>query len=611
MKQFVKYMLASTVGTVIGFVLMFFVAGFIIAGAIGSAMMMASNVEKKVKVEDNSVLVINMSERVVERKERSPFDNIEIEGFDADKSIELDDLIHAIEAAKTDDRIKGIHLKGAVFAGRYATLEAVRDAILDFKESGKFVIAYSEVYSHGAYYLASVADEIYLFKEGLLELNGLSFQNAYFKNTLDKIGVEAVILKGPDNKYKSAVEPFARESMSDASKEQSQRLIDLLWGRIVDGIGKERNIAPEEINRIADELELKESEDAVRLGLIDGAIYYDELLANLRGKLELEDGDDIESIKVSKYAKVDHKVSDKEEIKEGDKEKSWELQDQIAVIYAVGGIESGKGDEETIGSETVAKAIREAREDEDVKAIVMRVNSPGGSALASDVIWREVTLAREAKPFIVSFGDLAASGGYYISTHAHRIFASPSTITGSIGVFGLIPDARELLTDKMGITFDGVKTNKHADFGSLKRGFDEEEMIWFNHLITDTYDEFVQRVADGRGMTVEEVDSIARGRVWLGDDAIKLGLVDEFGGLDDAINYAAKEAGLEKYDLRELPEQDDPFESFIKDLTGDARMTVAEWVLGEGEEVALLKQLEEVKKMQGVQARMMIDLKVD
>lgn len=610
MKQFVKYMLASTAGTVIAFIMMFFVMGLIVAGMISSAVMMASNVEKKVKVEENSVLVINMAERIVERKEPNPFEDLEIDGFDSEKSIELDDLLDAIEAAKTDDRIKGIHLKGAMFSGRFATLEAVRDAIIDFKESGKFVVAYNEVYSHGAYYLASAADEVYLFKEGLLELHGLSSQTPFFKNMLDKIGVETIVLRGPDNKYKSAVEPFFREDMSEASKEQTQRIIDVLWGHMVDGISETRGVTAEEINRIANNMELKESEDAVDLGLVDGAIYYDELLANLRGKLELEEGDDIESIKVSKYAKVDHKAGGEDD-EDSEKEKSWELQDEIAVIYAVGGIESGEGDEETIGSETVSKAIREAREDEDVKAIVMRVNSPGGSALASDVIWREVTLAKEVKPFIVSFGDVAASGGYYISTHADRIFASPSTITGSIGVFGLIPDARELITDKMGITFDGVKTNDHADLGSMKRGFSEEEMMWFDHLITDTYEEFVARVAEGRGMTVEDVDSIARGRVWIGEDALSIGLIDEYGGLDEAIAYAAEQAGLEKYDLRELPEKEDPLKSFLKDLSGDARMTVAEWVLGDGEELELLQQVQEVKEMKGVQARMMFDLAVD
>jgi protease-4 len=291
-----------------------------------------------------------------------------------------------------------------------------------------------------------------------------------------------------------------------------------------------------------------------------------------------------------------------------DDDKSWELKDEIAVIYAVGGIDSGEGDEENIGSETTAKAIREARLDEDVKAIVLRVNSPGGSALASDVIWRETILAKDAKPFIVSFGDVAASGGYYISAAADRIFAMPNTITGSIGAFGLLPDLRGFVTDKMGFTFDGVSTNRFSDFGSLSRDMAPEEMAYLEGYLFQVYQEFVQKVADGRGTSFEQIDSIGKGRVWTGHDALKVGLVDELGGLEEAIAYAAEAAKIEKYDIKELPQKTDPFEAFLKDLGANAKLKVGTWVLGD--EVMYLKKIEEIKSMQGVQARMLYEIHI-
>lgn len=604
MKQFIKYLLASTMGTVLGFVLIFILAGIVIAGIVGSAMMMARGGDEKVKVKENSVLVVDLGKRIVERTQPTPFDNLDFDGFEGEDRIELSDFLEAIESAKTDDRIKGIYLKGKTFNGRFSTMEHVRNALEDFKSSGKFIVAYDELYTQGAYYVSSVADELYIFKEGVVEVKGLSAEYPFFKRMMDKLGIEATVIKGPDNIYKSAVEPFDREDMSEANEEQMKRILDVLWGHMAEGISASRDIPVEKINEIADELLIRNTEDAVELGLFDGIAYYDEIIANLKGKLNVEADKDIETIALEKYAKADHKRSEEGE------ERSWELQDQVAVIYAVGSIESGEGDEDRIGSETLSKAIREAREDEDVKAIVMRVNSPGGSSLASEVIWREAQLASEAKPFIVSFGDVAASGGYYISTPADRIFAMPGTITGSIGVFGIIPDVRGLLTEKFGITFDNVKTNKHADFASLTRGFDDAEMALLNDYVTEVYTEFVEKVAEGRGMTFEQVDSLARGRVWAGTDALALGLVDEVGGLEDAVAYAAKQAGLEKYDILELPEKEDPFEAFIKDLKGDARSMVTTWMLTE-DEARWLEQMQQVKEMDGMQMRMLYDFRVN
>ncbi|MEZ4720633.1 MAG: signal peptide peptidase SppA [Flavobacteriales bacterium] len=603
MKQFFKFMFASTLGTIIGLTFMFFISGMIIAGIIGSAIMMAGKSEKKEKIKSNSVLVVDLEDQIVERTAPSPFENIEFEGFDDERGMELRTFLKALKDAKNDERIKGIYLKGSFFNGSMATVDEVRNALIDFQDSGKFVLAYNEVYTQGAYYIATAASELYMFQEGLIEVHGLGSEVAYFKNTMEKLGVKAVAIKGPDNKFKSAIEPFTREDMSPENREQIQRIVDVLWSKMSAEIAESRNMSLQDLNSIVDELKIRKPEDAVDLGLVDGLAYYDEILANLRGKLGLEEDDDIDIVEIEDYARADHKLDEND-----DDEKSWELKDEIALIYAIGGIGSGEGDHENIGSETLAKAIRQAREDDDVKAIVMRVVSPGGSALASDVIWREAKLAAEEKPFIVSMGSVAASGGYYISTHADRIFASPNTITGSIGVFGLIPDVRGLVTDKMGITFDGVKTNKHSDFGSMKRGFDEAEMALFNDYVTETYEEFIGRVAEGRGMSIEMVDSIGRGRVWVGTDALEIGLIDELGSLDDAIAYAAAQAELNDYDLIELPKKKNPWEEFFEDFSVDAKATVGEWVFGE--EYKWVKQIETVKQMEGVQARIPFVLEV-
>ena len=602
MKQFLKYFFASTLGTVVGFVLIIFLSGLILAGIIGSAIM-AGKSDSEVKVKSNSVLVIDLSETIVERTPENPFENIQIEGLGGSNGLELSDFIMALDAAAKDSNIKGILIRGAYFSGGMATMQTVRDHIVQFKDSSnKFVIAYEEAYTQGAYYVASASDEVYMFQEGALDFRGLRTEIAFLKGTMDKLGIDATIIKGPDNIYKSAVEPFYRENMSEPNKLQIQRIIDNVWGEMLSDIGASRGISVDEFNRIADEMAIKKPEDAKSLGLIDDLVYYDQIQSNLRGKLGIEEDDDIEAISIAKYSKVARR-----NIKKND-DKSWELKDEVAVIYAIGGINSGEGDEENIGSETLAKAIREARLDEDVKAIVLRVNSPGGSALASDVIWRETVLAGEAKPFVVSFGDVAASGGYYISANADRIFAMPNTITGSIGAFGIIPNLRGFFNDKLGMTFDGVKTNKHADFGSLARDFDEAEISLLNGYLEQIYTEFVQKVADGRGTSYEMIDSIGRGRVWTGGDALENGLVDEIGGLEDAIAYAAEMAELSDYDILELPKKSDPFEKFMKDFGGSMKAQVVEWVLGD--EVKWLKKIDEIKKMEGIQSRMLYDIRV-
>ncbi|MEX2596508.1 MAG: signal peptide peptidase SppA [Salibacteraceae bacterium] len=603
MKQFLKYFFASTLGTIVGFVMVILISGIVLAGIIGSAVMMAGKSGKDVKVKANSILVIDLTTGFRERTIPNPFENFEFDGFDMENGIELNDFVNALQVAAKDSSIDGIMIKGAYFNGGMATMQTVRDHLTTFKDSSdKFILAYEEAYTQGAYYVASVADELYMFHEGMIDFKGLSSQIAFFTGAMEKLGIDATILKGPDNIYKSAVEPFYRKDMSEPNKEQISRIIENLWNDMLVDLSEARSVSVDDLNSIADDMSIRKPEDAVGLKLIDGLAYYDEILSNLRGKLGIDEDDDIESISIEDYAKVANKKRRKKE------DKSWELKDEIAVIYAIGAIGSGEGDEENIGSETTARVIREARLDEDIKAIVLRVNSPGGSALASDVIWRETVLAGEAKPFIVSFGDVAASGGYYISANAHRIFAMPNTITGSIGAFGLIPNVQSFMNDKLGITFDGVKTNKHADFGSLARSFDEAELDLLNGYLTQVYTEFVDKVAEGRGMSYEQVDSIGRGRVWTGGDALEIGLVDEIGGLQDAIEYAAQQAELEDYQIKELPEKDDPFEKFFKEMTGSSKAWVASWVLGD--EAHLIKQIHEMRNMEGVQMRMLYDIKV-
>ena len=603
MKQFLKYLFASTLGTMVGFVLIIFLGGIILTGIIGSAVMMAGK-EKISKVEPKSVLLIDLSNEIAERTPPNPFEQFHIEGLDGQNGIELRDYLAALKEAQTDTNIRGVLIRGSYFNGGLSTMQTVRDHLQQFKDSsGKFVMAYEEMMTQGAYYVSSVADETYIFQEGGLDFRGLRSEVPFFKGAMEKLNIDATIIKGPNNIYKSAVGPFSRKDMSEPNKEQVTRILNNVWAEMLADISESRGISNAELNAIADELSLKKPEDAVSHKLVDGLAYYDEIQAKLRTKLGLEEDDEIESISIETYARSMHSP-----LKMDDK-KSWDQKSEIAVVYAVGGISSGKGDEQNIGSETLAKAIREARLDEDVKAIVMRVNSPGGSALASEVIWRETILAGEAKPFIVSFGDVAASGGYYISTHADRIFAQPTTITGSIGAFGLIPNMRGFFNENLGITFDGVKTNKHADFGSLSRDFDEAELGLLEGYLEQVYTEFVAKVAEGRGTTYAVIDSIGRGRVWTGSDALNIGLVDEIGDLGAAISYAAEAAELKDYDIIEMPKKRDPFESFMSDLTGSTKAVVAGWVLGE-QEMEMWSKIEEMRKMDGIQARMLYDFKI-
>ena len=503
--------------------------------------------KKPFKVNENGILHIKLDETISE---------VSFADFDPNspelikKQLGIKELKNGLKEASADDNIKGILLNIDNISSGIASLEEIRNSLLDFKEnSGKFIYSYSETYSQGAYYLSSVADEIYLYPTGMLDFRGLGTELMFFKGSLDKLGVEMQIIRGSNNKFKSAVEPFIYKQMSDANREQIMLLLNSIWSNMLTNIKASRNISLEEMNEIADSVYVRNAKSSVDYQLVDKLLYEDELFSILKKETQTPEDEELNLVPFSKYC------SSKSRLK---KLKFSELSEtgNIAVVYAVGDIVSGEGKRTQIGSDKIAGAVRDARLDEDIKAIVLRVNSPGGSALASDVIWREVILAKEAKPVIVSMGDLAASGGYYISCAADRIFSQPNTITGSIGVFGMIPNIGPMMEDKLGITFDRAETNSHSVL-SLSKALSEKEKTIIQKEVDDIYNDFISKVAKGRdGLKVEDVDEIGQGRVWSGTDALRIGLVDEMGGIEDAIGYAAKKAGIEKSEIKTktLPE---------------------------------------------------------
>ncbi len=588
MKQFFKFVLASAVGLVLGIFLLF----AIIAG-IGSSL----GSKGEVTVNDNSVLHMKLDSEIKERGIEKPFD-IDPSTFKPKSSIGLNDILASLEKAADDDRIKGIYIDVTNVPAGMATVEEIRNGIIRFKESGKWVVAYSEIYTQKAYYVASVADEIWLNPQGMVEWKGLGSQVMFLKNMFEKLELEPQIIRY--GKFKSAVEPLMLEKMSDANRLQTMTYMNTLWEKMLEGIAESRGKTTTELNNMAQAASIRKATHALENGLVDNLVYKDEVLSNLRERLGLEKEDDkIEFIALSSYK--DAKI-DKKEDASGSK-------DRIAVIYAVGGIDMGEGDDESIGSETISKEIRKARLDDKVKAIVLRINSGGGSALASDIIWRETILAKEKKPFIVSFGDVAASGGYYIACAADTIVAQPNTITGSIGVFGVLFNAQKMLQNKFGINVDTVKTNQFADLGGPLRPLTDVEREIIQEGVNDIYFDFIGKVAEGRRMTTDQVDSIGQGRVWSGTDALRIGLVDVLGGIGEAIDIAAAKAGLDDYRVVEMPEAKDPMEQLLKQLKGGGQEALLEARLGNY--YRYLKDVEGMMNMQGVQARMPYTIYID
>lgn len=590
--KFSKVLLAAFLGTLIALLVVFFVkVGFVAALISGS-----SSTEEITTLKPNSVLYMKLDYSIPDRTSDNPFGSIDFNTMETIESTGLNEILRNIENAKTDQNIKGIYLELSSIPTSMATLQELRDKLLEFKESGKFIVCYGESLSQSAYYVASVADSIYLNPQGMLDLHGMASQITFYKNLLEKLDIEMQIVRGPNNRFKSAVEPYFLDKMSEANREQMEKLLGTIWGQILTDISTSRGISVDKLNEIADNLELMtDAQKALDYKLVDQLYYKDQVLDELK-KLT-GGGEKVNAINNANYAKSF-------KVKRSGK-------DKVAVIYASGQIFDGKGNEENIYSENLSKTIRKVREDKDVKAVVLRVNSPGGSAVASAIIGRELDLTKEVKPVIVSMGNYAASGGYWISAKADYIFADPTTLTGSIGVFGTFPNMKGFLNDKIGLTFDVVKTNENADFGTVTQPLTEFQYAKLQENVVKTYDEFTKRVAEGRGLRQTYVDSIGQGRVWAGADAIGLGLVDQLGDMEDAIAYAAEKAGLgDNYKVTEMPEQKDFFTRLVESINGtdelDAAMKQKMGVYYE-----YLQGLENLQKNTGIQARMPFDMIIE
>jgi len=588
MKEFFKFVFAS----MIGFILSFFLV-FILLIALVVAMVSTAGSDGKVSATSNSIMHISLDYPIKERTDKNPFSEFSFMGFDNKKTLGLNEILVSLEEAKNDDHIEGIYLDVSSLAAGFATIEEIRNALIDFKKSGKFILAYSEVYTQGAYYLASVADKVYLNPEGMIDFRGLSSEMMFFKGSLEKLEIEAQIIKV--GTYKSAVEPFILDKMSEPNRLQVNSFLGSMYDHFLTEISKSRKIPKSTLFSLADSAKVRNPKDALVYKMIDGLKYKDEVLDELKSRTGTDKKKDLKSVSIEEYAPAPD-------------ENKASASDRIALIYANGDIISGEGNDESIGSDRISRAIRKARMDTKVKAIVLRVNSPGGSALASDVIWREMVLAKKSKPVIVSMGDVAASGGYYIACAADSIFAQPNTITGSIGVFGIIPNMQNFFKNKLGITFDGVKTGKFADLGTVSRPLTDAERMIFQQEVNRTYSTFTQKVADGRKKSQAYIDSIGQGRVWSGTEALQNGLVDRLGDIDDAIASAAKKAKITDYKLVSYPDQVDPFKSLFEHSGDKVKTYFMKQEMGD--QFIYYEQMKSAINLSGVQARMPYNIQV-
>ena len=574
MKSFLKNILTTIIGIISSIIVMILlIIGFV---AIISS-------EDEVKVKENSILKIDLANTsVVERSSENPFDGLSLSG-DVASTIELKQVLDNIEKAKLDDNIKAIYINTSYVSAGISQIEEIRNKLLEFKQIGKPIIAYSEVYNQAAYYLSSVANKVYLNPEGVVELKGLSAGFIFYKGLLEKLDIEVQIIR--HGKFKSAVEPFMLDKMSDANREQMQLLLNSFADNLFDSLASQRGMTLSDIHNHANNLSLENAKSCLDLHYVDALLYQDQVDDSL---LVISKSEKLNFISLNKYSNV--KVEKKEISR-----------NKIAIIYATGEINSGEGDEKSIGSETTAKAIKTAREDKNVKAIVLRVNSPGGSALASDVIWRETVLAKEEKPLIVSMGDYAASGGYYIACAADSIVANPTTLTGSIGVFGMIPNLQKLYKNKLGISIDTVNTNKHADMG-MNRALTKFEEDKIQKSVVDIYTTFITHVGEGRNMSTTAVDEIGQGRVWTGYDAKDIGLIDTYGGLEKAIEIAVYLAEIEDYRIISLPKKKDPFAELAQKFGGET--SISDLVMLKlGLKTELTNPIENLLKRDKIQAR--------
>jgi len=588
MKQFFKFVFATIVGIILSTVILVIIVLGLIAGIVAGAS------EKSVDVASNSVLRIALSNPINERTPDNPFAGLSFLGFDDNKVIGLNDILANIKKAKTDNNIKGIFLDESYMMGGQATTEEVRNALIDFKKSGKFIVAYSEIYTQSFYYLASVADKVYMNPKGIFDFHGFSSQIMFYKGALDKLGIDMQIIKV--GTYKSAVEPYFLTKMSDANRMQVNSYLGSLYDHFLTGISTSRHVNKDSLFNIANNMLVQNPEDAVKYKLIDGLKYKDELLDELKHRTGADKKKNLKSVNIADYTKANGSDDDKDTTSNS----------RIAVVYAAGEINGGDGDDNSIGSEKISKTLRQICLDDKVKAVVLRVNSPGGSSLASDVIWREVMLTKKVKPVIVSMGDYAASGGYYIACAADSIYAEPNTITGSIGIFAMLPNLQKFFNDKLGLTFDGVKTGKFADLGDVSRPLTPEERLILQNQVNRGYDTFTKAVAAGRHKSQAYINSIGQGRVWTGTQAIKIGLVDKLGNINDAVKSAAKKAKLKDYSVVPYPEQTSKFKNIGRSFSAEIRTQMVKSELGNNYQY--YNQVKEAVQRSGVQMRMTYDV---
>ncbi|MGC9150916.1 MAG: signal peptide peptidase SppA [Microbacter sp.] len=583
MKNFFKIVLATFVAIV---------AAGIIAVIIGIGILTAVSSASKTQtaIKPNSIFQLSLSGEVVERSAEDPFSTIFGTLANQDLTMGLNDIVTAIHKAKTNDNIKGIYIKTGALIAPPATLRAIRQALIDFKSSGKFVYAYGNIYTQGAYYVASVADKVFLNPAGMLNWQGLSAQTTFFKGTLDKLGINVQVVRV--GTFKSAVEPFINTKMSPDNRLQVTSFLGSVWNTTLQDVSQSRHLTIEQLNALADEdMAFQPASKVLASHLIDSVLYDDQMQSLLKKKIGLNDKENLSVVKLNAMKNA--------------VEKTTYSKDKIAVVYAVGEIDGPNPD--GINSEELVKTLADIRQDDHIKAVVLRVNSPGGSAMGSELIWRELSLIKAKKPLFVSMGDYAASGGYYISCNADTIMAEPNTITGSIGVFGLIPDVQGL-TQKIGISFDDVKTNKMSDFPTFTRPFTLEERNLMQAYVNNTYETFVDHVAQGRHKSPEEIKKIAEGRVWTGEQGKQIGLVDLLGNLDDAVRLIAKRAHLSQYQLVYYPKQKSIVEKLMDNLNEGIETRVEKAQLGAM--YPYFKQMKEAVHLQGIQALMPFSLQI-
>ena len=547
MKDFLKFTLATVTGIVISSVVLFFISILVVFSMVSSS-------ESETQVRKNSVMMLDLNGTLAERSQENPLDLIMKDDY---KTYGLDDMLSSIKKAKENEDIKGIYIQATSLGAGFASLEEIRNALKDFKESGKFVVAYGDAYTQGLYYLSSVADKVLLNPQGMLEWRGLAATPMFFKDLLEKVGVEMQVFKV--GTYKSAVEPFISTEMSAANREQINVYLSSIWGQITSAVAESRNLSVEALNKEADRmLMFYPAEESVKNGLVDTLIYKNDVRDYLKNLAGIDKDDNMPVLGIQDMINVKKNVP---------RDKSGNV---IAVYYAYGEIDGGSSasTDEGINSEKVIKDLRKLKDNENVKAVVLRVNSPGGSAYGSEQIWYAVNQLKKEKPVIVSMGDYAASGGYYISCNADTIVAEPTTLTGSIGIFGMMPNAKGL-TEKLGVSFDVVKTNPYADFGNLTRPMNDGEKGLMQMYVNNGYELFLTRCSDGRGISMEELDKIAQGRVWTGSTAKELGLVDELGGLDKALEIAIAKAGVDAYTVMSYPKKEGFLESLMNTNPGN------------------------------------------